>query len=50
MIKITKPYSWYNVYINNTLILTHLTQKDINEILQQLHQTNTPYSMDLRGN
>jgi hypothetical protein len=49
MIKIKSCYSWYNVYINNTLVLKHIFQKDIDEIIRVLHETNTPYDLDLRG-
>ncbi len=36
-------YSWYNVYIDNHLILTKL--KNINGIIQALHESNTPYDL-----
>lgn len=49
MIKIKSCYSWYNIFVDNTMILTHKTQKEIDEILLLLHTTNTPYDMDLRG-
>ena len=49
MIKIKSCYNWYNFYIKNTLILKHLYQKDIDDILKKLHKTNTPYDLDLRG-
>ena len=49
MIIIKSCYSWYNIYINNTMILTHLKQKDTTDIIKALHKTNTPYKLDLRG-
>lgn len=48
-ILIRSCYSWYNVFVNNTLVLMHLGQKDIEDILDALHKTNTPYDMDLRN-
>lgn len=49
MIKIKSCYSWYNVYIDNTLILKHIEQKDIEDIINILHKTNTKYNLDLKG-
>ena len=42
-IVIKAVYSWYNVYVENTLILTKL--KDISGILKALHESNTPYDL-----
>ena len=49
MIKIYSCYSWYNVFNDNTLILRKLSQKDIMEIINALHKTNTPYYLNLKG-
>ena len=49
MIKIKSCYSWYNVYIDNLLILKHISAKDVQDIIKKLHKTNTPYNLDLRG-
>lgn len=49
MIKIKSCYNWFNVYIDNLLILKHITGNDANDIIKKLHKTNTPYSLDLRG-
>ena len=38
-------YSWYNVYIDNHLILTKI--KDVSDIIKALHETNTPYDLKL---
>ena len=38
-------YNWYNVYIDNRLILTKL--KDVSDIIKALHETNTPYDLKL---
>ena len=32
VIKIVKVYTWYDVYVNNTMILHHLSEQDINDI------------------
>ena len=40
-------YTWYNVYVDNTLLLKHLTQDDINDLIQKLHDTNTAYDLKL---
>ena len=49
MIIIRSCYSWYNLYNDNTMILTHLEQKDIERIIKILHKTNTPYRLNLKG-
>lgn len=49
MIKIYSCYSWYNVYIDNTLILHHINQKSIDDIIEALHKTNTPYYLNLKN-
>ena len=49
MIKIKSCYSWYNVYIDNLLILKHISTKDVKDIIKKLHKTNTQYNLDLRG-
>ena len=46
MIKIIYNYSWFNIYVDNTLILTHI--KNIDAIIKRLHETNTPYNLDFR--
>lgn len=32
VIKIVKVYNWYDVYVNNVMILHHLSEQDINDI------------------
>lgn len=49
MVVIKSCYSWYNVYVDNVLILKHKSQKEIEEIIKVLHETNTQYNLDLRG-
>lgn len=49
MITIKSCYSWYNVYNDNTMILTHLKQNDIKNIIKVLHKTNTQYQLNLNG-
>lgn len=49
MIKINSCYNWFNVYIDNMLILKHISSKDTNDIIKKLHKTNTPYNLDLKG-
>lgn len=44
-IVIKAVYSWFNVYINNQLILTKLKSNDIIDIIKALHKTNTPYDL-----
>lgn len=44
-IVIKAVYSWFNVYINNQLILTKLKSNDIIDIIKVLHKTNTPYDL-----
>lgn len=48
-IEIRQVYTWYNVYINTTLILKNLSQKEISKILKTLHKTNTPYYLNLKN-
>lgn len=36
-------YSWFNVYIDNHLILTKL--KNIDDLIKALHESNTPYDL-----
>lgn len=48
MIKIKSCYNWYDVYIDNTLILHHIYQNAVDNIIKVLHETNTPYNLDLR--
>lgn len=47
MIKIENHYNWYNVYVDNTLVLTKV--KDVSGIIDALHKTNTPYNLDFRS-
>ena len=49
MIIIKSCYSWYNLYIDNTMILTHLKQNEIEDIIKTLHNTNTQYKLNLKG-
>lgn len=49
MIKIKSCYSWYNVYIDNMLILKHISIKDVQDLINTLHKTNTQYNLDLKG-
>lgn len=38
-------YSWYNVYIDNHLILTKI--KDVSEIIKALHAAHTSYDLKI---
>lgn len=38
-------YSWFNVYIDNQLILTKLKSEDVNDLIKVFHETNTPYDL-----
>lgn len=42
-ITIKAVYSWYNIYINNHLILTKL--KNVDDIIKALHESSTPYDL-----
>ena len=42
---IQQAYSWFNVYIDNHLILTKLKAKDLDDIIKALHKSNTPYDL-----
>lgn len=42
-ILIKAVYNWFNVYIDNRLILTKL--KNIDDIIKALHESNTPYDL-----
>ena len=42
---IQEVYSWFNVYIDNHLILTKLKAKDLDDIIKALHKSNTPYDL-----
>ena len=42
-IEIRKEYSWYNVYINNTMILKHISKEDADDIIDVLEKNNHPY-------
>lgn len=46
MIIIKKIYSWFNVYIDNTLILKNLNQNDIDDILKVLKTTKENYKIN----
>lgn len=39
MITIKKVYSWYDVYVNNRMILYHITEQDKNDILKTAENT-----------
>ena len=42
-IEIRKEYSWYNVYLNNTMILKHISKEDVDDIIAVLEKNNHPY-------
>ena len=44
-VTIKAVYSWYNVYIDNRLVLTKL--KDVSDLIKALHETNTRYNLKL---
>lgn len=48
-IEIRQVYTWFNVYINKTLLLKNLSQKEISKILKTLHKTNTSYYLNLKN-
>lgn len=43
MIIIKKCYTWYNVFINNHMILKHINEKEKNEIEKVLIENNEPF-------
>lgn len=43
MIEIKKIYNWYNIYIDNVLILKNLSKFDIQDIFKILKETKTQY-------
>jgi hypothetical protein len=43
MIFIQKAYSWYNVLVNNVVILRKLSEADKNDIEKALIEQNVPY-------
>ena len=43
MIEIKKIYTWYNIYIDNVLILKNLSKSDIQYICKILKETKTKY-------
>lgn len=43
MIIIKKCYTWYNVFINNHMILKHINENDKNEIEKVLIENNEPF-------
>lgn len=44
-IRIAKCYSWYNVFVDNRLLLKHLSSNDITELINEMHKYNIPYDM-----
>lgn len=32
MVEIRKTFSWWNVYVDNVLVLTHLTDEDVDDV------------------
>ena len=42
-IEIRKQYSWYTVYLNNTMILSHQSQEDVDEIIAVLKSEGAPF-------
>lgn len=45
MIIIKKCYTWYNVFINNQMILKHISEIEKNEIETVLIENNEPYKI-----
>ena len=43
-ITIKKVFTWFNVYIDKTMILKNLSQNDIDDIIKTLKETNTKYN------
>lgn len=43
MIEIKKIYTWYNVYVDNVLILKNLSNFEIKDIIKVLKETKTNY-------
>lgn len=43
MIEIKKIYTWYNIYVDNVLILKNLSEFDIQDIFKILKETKTKY-------
>lgn len=45
MIIIKKCYTWYNVFINNHMMLKHINEKEKNEIVEFLIKNNEPFKL-----
>lgn len=46
-ILIKAVYSWFNVYIDNHLILTHLDVNEVLDVMKVLHEQNKPYDLKI---
>lgn len=45
MIKIIKCYSWYDVFIDSTMVLHHINNLDVDDIIKVCKETNTKYTI-----
>ena len=42
-IEVCKVYSWYDVYVDNVLLLKHLSEEDAKDIMKTMDDNNYPY-------
>lgn len=38
-IEIVAVYDWFDVYVNNTMVLKHISEKDVNDIICAIEQS-----------
>ncbi len=38
-IKIVAVYDWFEVYVNNTMVLKHVSEDDVNDIIRAIKQS-----------